>query len=194
MNTKQLNSSQFPKMLGDLAHLNQFLKIFSVAALVLVLMSFCMIFSLMNKDPIVLTLNSEGKILEKTKTPKVEDLIRESINRYLEKRYTWTPTDIQQKMKDSSFFISPTSQKAFNEAMANVTRFSLEKQVSQKVYPANIEINVKDGIAIITGDRVTSIQGLKAAGNLKLQLTFENGPKTTQNPWGIYIIKEKEEQ
>jgi hypothetical protein len=53
---------------------------------------------------------------------------------------------------------------------------------------------MKDGTALITGDRVTSIQGLKAAGNLKLQLTFESGQRTKENPWGIYITKEKEEQ
>ncbi len=194
MDTKQLKNSQFPKMLGDLSHSNQFLKIFSMVALCLVLASFFEIFSLTNQEPVILTLTPEGKILEKTKMPKAEDLIREGINRYLEKRYTWVPSDVQKKLADSSFFVSPTSQKAFGEAMANIIHFSLEKQVAQKVYPANIEINIKDGTAFVTGDRVTSIQGLKAAGNLKLQLSFESGPRTKENPWGIYITKEKEEQ
>jgi hypothetical protein len=152
------------------------------------------IFSLTNQEPVILTLTPEGKILEKTKMPKAEDLIREGINRYLEKRYTWVPSDVQKKLADSSFFVSPTSQKAFGEAMANIIHFSLEKQVAQKVYPSNIEINLKDGTALVTGDRVTAIQGLKAAGNLKLQLSFESGPRTKGNPWGIYITKEKEEQ
>jgi hypothetical protein len=40
---------------------------------------------------------------------------------------------------------------------------------------------------------VTSIQGLKAAGNLKLELTFESGSRTEGNPWGLYISKEREE-
>lgn len=194
MDTKQLKNSQFPKMLSDLSHTNQFLKIFSMVTLCLVLASFFVIFSLTNQEPVILTLTPEGKILEKTKMPKAEDLIREGINRYLEKRYTWVPSDVQKKLADSSFFVSPTSQKAFGEAMANIIHFSLEKQVAQKVYPSNIEINIKDGTALVTGDRVTAIQGLKAAGNLKLQLSFESGPRTKENPWGIYITKEKEEQ
>lgn len=194
MDTKQLKNSQFPKMLSDLSHTNQFLKIFSMVTLCLVLASFFVIFSLTNQEPVILTLTPEGKILEKTKMPKAEDLIREGINRYLEKRYTWVPSDVQKKLADSSFFVSPTSQKAFGEAMANIIHFSLEKQVAQKVYPSNIEINIKDGSALVTGDRVTAIQGLKAAGNLKLQLSFESGPRTKENPWGIYITKEKEEQ
>ena len=194
MDTKQLKNSQFPKMISDLSHTNQFLKKFSIVTLCLVLASFFVIFSLTNQEPVILTLSPEGKILEKTRMPKAEDLIREGINRYLEKRYTWVPSDVQKKLADSSFFVSPTSQKAFGEAMANIIHFSLEKQVAQKVYPSNIEINIKDGTAFVTGDRVTSIQGLKAAGNLKLQLSFENGPRTKENPWGIYITKEKEEQ
>lgn len=194
MDTKQLKNSQFPKMLSDLSHTNQFLKIFSMVTLCLVLASFFVIFSLTNQEPIILTLTPEGKTLEKTKMPKAEDLIREGINRYLEKRYTWVPSDVQKKLADSSFFVSPTSQKAFGEAMANIIHFSLEKQVAQKVYPSNIEIHIKDGTALVTGDRVTAIQGLKAAGNLKLQLSFESGPRTKENPWGIYITKEKEEQ
>ncbi len=194
MDTKQLKNSQFPKMLSDLSHTNQFLKIFSMVTLCLVLASFFVIFSLTNQESVILTLTPEGKILEKTKMPKAEDLIREGINRYLEKRYTWVPSDVQKKLADSSFFVSPTSQKAFGEAMANIIHFSLEKQVAQKVYPSNIEINIKDGTALVTGDRVTAIQGLKAAGNLKLQLSFESGPRTKENPWGIYITKEKEEQ
>jgi hypothetical protein len=194
MNTKQLKSSPFPKMLSDLAHSNQFLKFFSLLALSLVLASILVIFYLTNKEPLILTFNSDGKTLDKMAMPKAEDLIKEGIIRYLEKRYTWVPSDVQKKLKESSYFVSPTSQKAFSEAMTNVTRFSMEKQVAQKVYPTNIEINMKDGTAFVTGDRVTSIQGLKAAGNLKLQLTFESGLRTKENPWGIYITKEKEEQ
>jgi hypothetical protein len=194
MNTKQLKSSSFPKMLSDLANLNQFMKIFSLLSLSLVFASFLVIFYLTHQEPLILTFNSDGKNLDKMAMPKAEDLIKEGVIRYLEKRYTWMPSDVQKRLKESSFFVSPTSQKAFSEALANIIRFSLEKQVAQKVYPANIEINMKDGTALITGDRVTSIQGLKAAGNLKLQLTFESGQRTKENPWGIYITKEKEEQ
>jgi type IV secretory pathway component VirB8 len=194
MNLNKLKSSPFPKMMGELNHMNQFLKMFSFATLIVALASLGLSISLADKGPVVLTLNTEGKVLEKTALPKVENLIKEGITRYIEKRYNWTPVDVQNKFKDSSFFVSPTSQKAFHEAMKNVIRFSTEKQVAQKVYLANVEINIKDGIALITGDRVTSIQGLKAAGNLKLQLNFENGPRTQENPWGVYITKEKEEQ
>jgi hypothetical protein len=36
---------------------------------------------------------------------------------------------------------------------------------------------------------VAAIQGLKAAGNLRLELSFEGGTRTKENPWGLYVSK-----
>jgi hypothetical protein len=33
---------------------------------------------------------------------------------------------------------------------------------------------------------------MMAAGPLKVELTFENGDRTKENPWGVYFVKEKE--
>src|SRR5690606_34415666 len=146
---------------------------------------------MVTKEPFVITLGPEGKAIERTILPKAEDQIREGIKRYLEKRYQWEPEDVIKKLKESEDFISPKALKAFQGAVANVAKFSTDKIVSQKVYPEIIEINLKNQTALITGNRVTTIQGLKAAGNLKLELTFESGPRTQNNPWGLYISKER---
>lgn len=188
-----LKNSQLPKMVGELLHSNQFLKVFALSALALVFIGLGVTMVMAMKEPTVITLNSDGKSLERTNQPKAEDQIREGIKRYLEKRYQWEPENVIKKLKDSEQFITPQALKAFQVAVANVAKFSTEKIVSQKVYPEKIEIDLKKQTALITGDRVTSIQGLKAAGNLKLELTFESGPRTQENPWGIYISKEREE-
>lgn len=194
-NTKfvKLKTTQLPKMLADLTHSNQFLKVFTLASLVLTILMLFAVILMATKQPTVITLNVDGKNLEKTLLPKAEDQIREGIKRYLEKRYQWEPENVIKKLKESEEFITPTSLKAFQSAVSNVAKFSVEKIVSQKVYPEKIEIDLKKQTALITGDRVTSIQGLKAAGNLKLELTFENGQRTKENPWGLYISKEREE-
>ncbi len=188
-----LKNSQLPKMVGELLHSNQFLKVFALSALALVFIGLGVTMVMAMKEPTVITLGSDGKSLERTNQPKAEDQIREGIKRYLEKRYQWEPENVIKKLKDSEQFITPQALKAFQVAVANVAKFSTEKIVSQKVYPEKIEIDLKKQTALITGDRVTSIQGLKAAGNLKLELTFESGPRTQENPWGVYISKEREE-
>lgn len=188
-----LQTSQLPKMVGSLLHSNQFLKVFALSALALVFMGLGVTLVMAVKEPTVITLAPDGKSLEKVATAKAEDQIREGIKRYLEKRYQWEPENVIKKLRESEQFITPQALKAFQIAVGNVAKFSTEKIVSQKVYPEKIEIDLKKQTALITGDRVTSIQGLKAAGNLKLELTFESGPRTQENPWGIYISKEREE-
>lgn len=186
-------NSMYPKMIGQLLHSNQFLKMFSISALVLVFMVLGVILVMATKEPMVITLGSDGKAIERVTLPKAEDQIQEGIKRYLEKRYQWEPENVVKKLKESEEFITASSMKAFKNAVFNVAKFSTEKIVSQKVYPNEIKVNLATGTAYITGDRVTSIQGLKAAGNLKLELTFESGLRTQNNPWGIYISREREE-
>lgn len=189
----ELKTTHLPKMIGELWHSNQFLKMFSMTALALVFMVLGVILVMVTKEPLVITLGPDGKAIERTILPKAEDQIREGIKRYLEKRYQWEPENVTKKLKESEQFISPQALKAFQGAVANVAKFSTEKIVSQKVYPEKIEINLTNQTALITGERLTSIQGLKAAGNLKLELTFESGLRTEGNPWGLYISKEREE-
>lgn len=188
-----LITPSLPKMISALTHTNQFLKVFSLSAVVLVFMVLGVILVLATKEPMVITLGPDGKAIQRTALPKAEDQIREGVIRYLEKRYQWEPESVMKKLKESEDFISPQALKAFQGAVANVAKFSTEKIVSQKVYPEKIEVDLKKNTALITGERVTSIQGLKAAGNLKLELSFESGPRTHNNPWGLYISKEREE-
>lgn len=189
----KLKSTELPRKLGELMHSNQFLKLFSIASLCLMGMMLIAVIVMATKEPTVITLNVDGVKLEKTTLPKAEDQIREGIKRYLEKRYQWEPENVIKKLKESEEFITPKALRAFQDAVSNVAKFSVDKVVSQKVYPSDIKIDLKNQTALITGDRVTSIQGLKAAGNLKLELTFESGPRTKENPWGLYISKEREE-
>lgn len=188
-----LKMRSLPKVISELTHSNQFLKVFSLSAVVLIFMVLGVIMVMATKEPIVITLGPDGKAIERTVLPKAEDQIREGVKRYLEKRYQWEPESVTKKLKESEEFITPQALKAFQGAMANVGKFSTEKIVSQKVYPEKIEVDLKKNTALITGERVTSIQGLKAAGNLKLELSFESGPRTQNNPWGLYISKEREE-
>lgn len=189
----KLKSTELPRKLGELMHSNQFLKLFSITSLCLVGLMLIAVIVMATKEPTVITLNVDGVKLERTTLPKAEDQIREGIKRYLEKRYQWEPENVIKKLKESEEFITPKALRAFQDAVSNVAKFSVDKVVSQKVYPSDIKVDFKNQTALITGDRVTSIQGLKAAGNLKLELTFESGPRTKENPWGLYISKEREE-
>jgi DUF971 family protein len=133
-------------------------------------------------------------VLEKSDLPKPEDEIKLAITRYINFRYKWEAKTVLENIKKAESFIEPKSLAAFQNNMASVIKFSLDRDVLQRIYPADMKVDLKSQTVFITGDRVTSIQGLKAAGNLNLALEFEEGPRTQNNPWGVYITKEKEGQ
>lgn len=187
-----LRSSRVPKFIGELSHSNQFLKIFAISAMVLSLLTLGVLTMQLSKEPLVITLAPDGKTLEKIIAPSVEDQIKEGIKSYLEKRYQWEPDTVTKKLKESESYIMPDSLNAFKGAASNISRFSTTKLVSQKVFPEKIDVDIEKQLAIVHGERITSIQGLKAAGGLKLQLHFRSGTRTKDNPWGLYISKEIE--
>jgi hypothetical protein len=145
-----------------------------------------------NRGPEVITLSTSGAVVVEG-DPNLNGFVEEAIRKYIENRYKWTPENVIEKLKHSEAFILPNTQKAFEEAVAKVARFSKEKLASQKVFVDDIEINTKLKTALVTGTRITSIQNLPAAGEMKLELSFDSGPHTQENPWGIYVTKEKED-
>jgi len=115
------------------------------------------------------------------------------VKKYISLRYLWSPQDVKANLAASKAFVPPKSIKAFDSSTSQVATFSKDRSVTQRVYPSKMEVNLKESTVTVLGDRVTSVQGLKAAGDLKLKLTFQSGDRTLDNPWGIYITKELEE-
>lgn len=193
MQTKiQIKSLKLPKLLGDLTHSNQFLKMFSISASVLTAICMVLVLLLTMHQPIVLTLNTNAKPVDQVSPPNIEQEVQAALKHYIELRYQWTPENVKQKLAEAQAMIQSSAMKAYLGAVTNIVRFSTEKQVSQRVYPGNPVVDLNRQIVSISGDRITAIQSLKAAGDLKLELGFDFGPRTKENPWGIYVTKEKE--
>ena len=193
INKIRLQNAKLPKIVGDLMHSNQFLKMFSIYALTLVIITGIALILVVTKEPVVLTLNTNAEIVTQGVVPKAEDQVKEAVKAYLHMRYKWKPENVKAKLQSSEAFILPVTLKAFQEAVSKVARFSTEKSVSQAIYPEIVKVDLQNKTVSINGDRVTSIQGMKAAGELNLEISFDSGPRTKRNPWGFYVVKEKEE-
>ncbi len=189
----QLKIKAFPKALGELTHSNQFLKLSALFAYGLCFLLVGIIYLLASKPPEVLTMTPDAALYERIAEPARDNAVRRVVDEYLRLRYHWEPKTVESRIKEAQVFILSTTRKAFETSTANVVRFAQEKSVAQRVYPGKMQINFEKQTVFIEGDRVTSIQGLKAAGELKLELSFDYGPRTNKNPWGIYITKEREE-
>jgi len=189
----QLKIKAFPKALGELTHSNQFLKMTAFVSLGLCLLLAGANYLLASKPPVVLSMAPDASLYEAIAEPKAENAIRQVVNEYLKLRYRWEPKTVAAQIKAAQAFIPSAIHRAYDSSTANVIRFAQDKLVAQRVYPETVSINLAKKTVFIQGDRVTSIQGLRAAGELKLELSFDFGPRTSVNPWGIYITREKEE-
>lgn len=188
-----LRSAKLPQILGGLAHSIQFLKVFAVSCLGLLALAMFALILAYNREPLVLTLSPSAEALERQAPPKPDDQVKAAIRAYVSKRYAWTPENVTTQIGLAEAFVSTSSLKAFRQTMPDIVRFATEKVVSQRVYPdEKMIVDLDKGIAFLSGDRVTSIQGFRTAAALKLELSFESGPRTKSNPWGIYVTKEKE--
>lgn len=189
----QLKMKALPKALGELAHSNQFLKLSALISFALCLLLAGAIYLLASKPPVVLSMAPDASLYETIAEPKAENAIRQVVIEYLKLRYRWEPKTVVAQIKAAQAFIPSAIRGAYDSSTANVIRFAQEKLVAQRVYPEKVSINLEKKTVLILGDRVTSIQGLRAAGELKLELSFDYGSRTSANPWGVYITREREE-
>lgn len=188
----KLKIREFPKALAELSHSNQFLKISTLSAYGLCALMMMVIFYQATKPAYVLTLAPDASVYKEISKPDPKVEIESAIKEYIKHRYNWSPKTISEQVDKASVFILPSIKKKFNEAMKGIIRFSTEKMVEQRVYPYEIKVDKKKKVVLIAGDRITSIQGIKAAGDLHLELAFDFGPRTEINPWGIFVKKEVE--
>jgi hypothetical protein len=188
----KLRLRKLPKALAELSHSNQFLKVSTFSLLALIGLMSMVLFYQVTKAPIVLSMAPDGSVYKDAPKPDPKIEVERALREYLKHRYNWTPKTVASSLESARAFILPSTLKVYDSAMQNVVRFSSERLVAQRIYPAEVEVDLKKSLATISGDRITTIQGLKAAGDLKLELSFDSGPRTPSNPWGIYISKERE--
>ena len=190
--TIKLQTNRLPKQIADLIHSNQFLKIFSFASMALLILAFVTIIILATKAPAVIAFDTSGNNIENLPKPNPKHMVEHAIRQYIKLRYEWTPKTVSTQLKTAKAFIANKSDNAYSQATSKVEEFSVSRKASQRAFPTEIKIDLKNQVAKISGERVTSIMGVRAAGELKLELHFSGGPHTTTNPWGVYIVREVE--
>lgn len=188
---KHIEIKKYPKMVEEFAKANFNLKVLSAALIMIVITVLAMLLYLVKSGPKVIALAENGQIA-KIET-KITDLqIDSAIREYLSYRYNWSEQTITSQLQKAQFFVIPSMSSAFQKAMLEVQKFVKEKKVTQRVYPKNIQIDLKGKKATILADRITEFDNLKAATELKLVLDFSVDDRSVVNPWGIFITKETE--
>jgi hypothetical protein len=189
---KQITKFTYPEKMKTFLKTLDLYRVVTLIINVIAVYAIIFLASMLAKEQIMVFDGSEN-LQEMKRVHDLETTAKQGIRHYLQSRFNWTPENVKEAIKKSSFFIDPSSKQSFSGALKNVEKFSVEKRVSQRIYPTEIAINWDKNSAYIKGDRISEIQGMKAAGELKLELLFDFGMATKENPWGIYIVQEREE-
>ena len=186
--------TNFPKVWGELAFQNHWLRLGMMFCLVATILSLCTSMVLLRRKPQIIALDQCANVATLADAPLMEAEVDKAARKYLELRYVWAPDTQTSHLARAKSFVASQSLKAFEKTIADLQVFSKGKNIAQRVYPTIVSVDVKNNRVQINGDRFTEIQGLKAATVLRVTLTYQTGPRTLENPWGVYVIKEDEVQ
>lgn len=135
----------------------------------------------------------ESGMLRNNPPPKeyLEAEAKRVVTAYLQFRHTWDSSSIQSSMGKASRFVDESFRKPFLQANDAQVKIATEKKISQKFYVSKIDMDLKNGSAFVSGDRILTIDGFRAINPLSFTLGLRIGERTEQNPEGVYIISEK---
>jgi hypothetical protein len=191
MNKEVLKTTAYPKMMKEFIEENFDLKVLVTLLSMFLMMSMATTVYLAKRGPTVIALDSAGEVT-KVDTKMTDLQVMAAIKEYIRHRYTWDEKTVTAELLKAKFFVLPSLVQSFDKAMVDVQKFVHDKKVSQRVYPKNIEIDWSNKKAVLSADRVTEFESLKAATEMHLTLQFSIDDRTVLNPWGVYIVKESE--
>lgn len=191
MENKMLIIKKYPKMIQEFAEENFNLKALLASVLVLMFIMLLLMVYLVKKGPQVIALDSAGDITQ-IELKITDAQIARMTKEYLSYRYKWSPDTINTQLKKAEAFIEPSLVTSFQKSMLDVQKFVKDKKVTQRVYPFDVKVDLKEKKIFVLADRITEFDALNAATKLKISFDFTTGDKTASNPWGVYIRKETE--
>lgn len=149
---------------------------------------------LATKAPTLVAVSSiESGILRNNPPPK-EYLVAEAtrvVTAYLQSRHSWTATDVKGSIGKASRFVDESFRKPFLAANEAQIRIAQDKRIIQKFYVSKIEVDLGKGTALVSGDRILTVEGFRAVNALSFNLSLRFGERTELNPEGVYITSEQ---
>lgn len=147
----------------------------------------------LRKPPIIAVSSTESRVLTVI-PPKKEQLeaeVRRTVTGYVLAHYNWEWKSIDGVFREAARYVSPDFTKRFLAANQEQIRIAREKKVSQRFYLAEVTLDLKSKTVRVSGDRILLVEGLKAASVLSVEVQFDYGARTEENPEGVYIVGEK---
>lgn len=178
---------------GDEQAQNVFLKGLALFLGALILVESVALVVLSTRHPVLISLTPAKTAELGLDAPPKELLdaeLRRIAGKYVQTHYSWEWKDAEAALARASAYVHPDFRRKFlaaNEAQLKVAR---EKKISQRFHVLNLSIDEKPARAVIEGERVLVVEGLRVVTPFKIELSFELGARSALNPEGFYVKSE----
>lgn len=172
---------------------NRILKYLLLLVTVMTVVQLVVIVVLAFKRPLIVSVTNEQTSAVQYQEPNPDRLLREvirAIESYLRKRHNWDPTTIEAKSKEAVLYIAPDFREKFFVNVQEQIRVAKEKQVSQRLFPYEPQVDMKGKKTTVKAERILIVNGIRAAQALTLEVGFTLGERTERNPEGVYVTSE----
>lgn len=173
---------------------NQILKYLLLLFTALLIVQSAVIVALAVRKPLLISITEEVTRPLDRAEPDAEALIRElirTIRKYLTTRHNWEWTTIEAKTRDAASYVAPQFRPKYQASTQEQIRLARERQVSQRLFPEEPEVDMKSKTARVRAERILIVNGIRAAQALTFELGFALGERSKENPEGVFITSEK---
>jgi hypothetical protein len=120
----------------------------------------------------------------------LESEVKRAVSGYLQAHYNWEPASIEASFQTAAKYVDPSFVKAFLGANQEQIRIAKEKKLSQRFFIGSMQIDLEKRRIQVEGERILLVEGLRAANSVSIEIKFDLGKRTTENPEGVVIVAE----
>lgn len=179
---------------GESEAQNSILKYFILVLTTICTAELILICLLALKKPLIISVTDESSTPIEHQLPNANSLMKEivrAIKGYLKTRNNWDFSNVDSKVKEGANYIAPDFRDKYLIKSQEQIRIAKEKQVSQRLFPDEPVIDMKQSKALVKTERVLIVNGLHAAQEMIFEIGYTLGARTAENPEGVYITSEE---
>ena len=179
---------------GDETAQNKVLKGLNALLVTLVAIQSVALVTLSLRKPVLIAVSSSESKVIKTQFPNeelIEQEVRRIVSSYSKARHNWEWNQIESRLNEAVRYVDKDFYKTFKRATNEQVKIAMEKKISQVFYASEVTVDLDAKTATITGDRILTIDGLRAANSMKVAIGFRLNSRSSNNPEGVYITSEK---
>jgi hypothetical protein len=146
----------------------------------------------LRKPTLIAVTNTESQFLAVTPPNKelVESEVRRAVTGYLTAHYNWNPATIEASFQMAAKFVDPSFVKSFLGANQEHIRLAKEKGLSQRFFVSEMVFDWDKRRVQVEGERIILVEGLRAANSVAIEIKFDLGKRSIENPEGVFIVGE----